>query len=73
MDIQDLIESYERKVKALVEIQQNKKEQSEIARLDVKLGCYRAFLFDLRQAAGMNQYGLGAEDMVQDITYPSGD
>lgn len=44
----DLIERQQKRIKTLKELKEIAKSDSENVRLEVKLGCYKAFLHDLK-------------------------
>ena len=51
----ELIEDYQRKVKALEELlRDNSNSEETVKRLKIKVGCYRSFLTDLKRELHYN-------------------
>jgi len=51
----ELIEDYQRKINSVNELLKNKDNDEEtINRLKIKVGCYRSFLTDLKQALNID-------------------
>jgi len=48
--MEELIESYDRKIKSVNELLEKQNEIVTIKRLETKRGCYRAFIVDLKRA-----------------------
>lgn len=48
--MEELINDYERKIKAVNELLEQQNDIVAIKRLETKRGCYRAFIVDLKRA-----------------------
>ena len=48
--MEELINDYERKIKAINELLEQQNDIIAIKRLKIKRGCYRSFIFDLKRA-----------------------
>jgi len=54
--MKELIEYYQRKINSVKELLKNKEDYDDetLNRLNIKIGCYRAFLTDLKRAININ-------------------
>lgn len=53
--MEELIEDYQRKINSVNELLKNKDNSMEtLNRLNIKVGCYRAFLTDLKRALNLH-------------------
>jgi len=70
----ELIEDYQRKINSVNELLKDKDDYDDetINRLKIKVGCYRAFLTDLKRALNIDLVSKSFTEKQMDMAYDKG-